>query len=281
MTFASISAMVISLLILGVFLMLTLNVNYFMQQIGNQVQIKVFLDVNTPQDQVSTIQNDIGSLPHVVKVTFVSKQQGLQDMIAKFGSQGKELLGEFQGNNNPLNDSYIVQVDRTNNVISVADHIRAINNQFATNPILSVNEAKSTVEALNRSIRYIRNIGLALVTGLALTSMFLISNTIKLTIIARRHEIGIMKLVGATNNFIRWPFFIEGILLGFIGSFIPACLLLYGYWFMLKQHPLGVLMLKLRSFSSVGLSVGALLIIIGVLIGIWGTTISVRKFMKV
>ena len=87
---------------------------------------------------------------------------------------------------------------------------------------------KGTVETLFKVTKIVQNAGIVLVIGLAFTAMFLISNTIKLTIVARRREIGIMKLVGATNNFIRWPFFIEGALLGIVGSLIPVLILLYG-----------------------------------------------------
>jgi cell division transport system permease protein len=139
------------------------------------------------------------------------------------------------------------------------------------------------VETLFKITHVIRNVGLVLVACLALTAMFLISNTIKLTIHARQWEISIMKLVGATNGFIRWPFFVEGVLLGVIGSLIPVALLLYGYRELTgaSQVELSLLMMKMKPFDEVSRIVSTLLICIGIVIGVWGTIISVRKFLRV
>jgi cell division transport system permease protein len=113
--------------------------------------------------------------------------------------------------------------------------------------------------------------------------MFLISNTIKMTIINRRREIGIMKLVGATNAFIRWPFFIEGALIGFISSVITTILVLVGYGQVIEltQLDLSLMMITLVPMKEAGMMTALLIVAIGTLIGIWGSTISVRKYLKV
>ncbi|UUZ82652.1 permease-like cell division protein FtsX [Paenibacillus sp. P26] len=283
MSFASISSIAISLFILGVFLLLTLNVNYLAQQIEQQVEIRVYLEVNTSKDMITQLQNEIGSIPQVAKVQFVSKEEGLKFLREKLGESGKQLLEGFDGDNNPLNDSFTVDVTQPREVAAVAQQISALNNGKPNKPIYRVSYGQGTVETMFKVTSIVRNVGLVLVAALALTAMFLISNTIKITIVARRREISIMKLVGATNSFIRWPFFIEGAPLGFIGSLIPTGILLYGYWQMMRsiQLDLNLLLIKLLPFDAVSLKVTGLLLGIGILIGIWGSTLSVRKFLRV
>jgi cell division transport system permease protein len=283
MTFASVSAISISLFILGIFLLLTLNVNYLADQIESQVEIRVYLEVNTPQSQIDALQSAIAAIPEVSKVEFVSKEEGLKFLREKLGESGKSLLEGFEGDNNPLNDSFTVEVTDPHQVAVAAGKILALNDGKDTKSIYKVNYGQGTVETLFKITHVIRNVGLLLVACLALTAMFLISNTIKLTIHARQREISIMKLVGATNGFIRWPFFVEGVLLGVIGSLIPVALLLYGYRELtgVSQVELSLLMMRLKPFDEVSQIVSTLLISIGMVIGVWGTILSVRKFLRV
>jgi cell division transport system permease protein len=165
-----------------------------------------------------------------------------------------------------------------------ATKIEELNQGKSPKPIVKVSYGKGTVESLFKATKIVRYIGIALVACLGLTAMFLISNTIKLTIMARNREIKIMKLVGATNNFIRWPFFIEGALLGFIGSIIPAAILTFGYWKLLnwlQPDNISSIPLKFKPFAEISYLLSIFLLLIGVVIGIWGSTISVRKFLKV
>lgn len=283
MTFASISAISISLFVLGVFLLLALNVNRLADQIESQVEIRVYLEVNTSEQQRNAVQRDIAAIADVSKVTFVSKEEGLTILREKMGAEGKELLEGFDGDNNPLNDSFTVEVADPRVVGQVADQIKEIDARNNPPLLYKINYGKGTVETLFKITDIVRNVGLVFVLLLALTAMFLISNTIKITIVARRREIGIMKLVGATNGFIRWPFFIEGALLGLIGSAIPVGVLLWGYAEFLKymQVPLGLMLIKLIPLHELVLIVPVLLLGIGVMIGVWGSLLSVRKFLKV
>jgi cell division transport system permease protein len=283
MSFASISSISISLFILGIFLLLTLNVNYLAEQIESQVEIRVYLEVDTPQDVIQLLEKEIKALPEVSQVKFVSKGEGLIYLREKLGDSGKQLLDGFDGDNNPLNDSFTIEVAEPRAVGNVAQQISSLNSGKAAKPIYRVSYGQGTVETMFKVTQIVRNVGLVLVAGLALTAMFLIANTIKLTIIARRREIAIMKLVGATNSFIRWPFFIEGALLGIIGSVIPVGILLYGYWQLMisTQLDLNLLMIKLLPFSEIYFKMSCLLLGIGIMIGIWGSTLSVRKFLRV
>ncbi|OPH54521.1 cell division protein FtsX [Paenibacillus ferrarius] len=283
MTFASISSIAISLLILGIFVLITLNVNDIAAQIEDQVEINVYLEVNTSQEQIDTLKTQIQGIHEVKSIKFVSKEEGLVYLRQKLGESGKALLDGFEGDNNPLNDAFTIEVDDPRNVAAVADQISALNVGKDPKPIYKVNYGKGTVEALFKVTQIVRWIGFGIVILLSFTAVFLIANTIKITILARRKEISIMKMVGATNSFIRWPFFIEGALLGFIGSVIPAGLILGGYWELLNTSSLNLnlLMIQLTPFGKIAPTMVVLLLGIGMVIGVWGSLISVRKFLRV
>lgn len=283
MTFASIGSISISLFILGIFLLLSLNVNYLAEQIEKQVEISVYLEVNTSQAEVTSLQNQIAAIPEVSKVSFIPKEEGLEFLKEQFGESGQYILEGYDGDNNPLNDAFRIEVNNPLDVVVVAEQILQMDEGRNPPLIHKVNYGKGTVEVMFKVTRVVRNVGLILVIGLALTAMFLIANTIKLTILARSREISIMKLVGATNSFIRWPFFIEGALLGVIGSLIPVGILLYGYWELVgaTKMEFSLLMIKMKPFDEIATTVTLLLLGIGVAIGVWGTLLSVRKHLRV
>nr|WP_313779915.1 FtsX-like permease family protein [Paenibacillus larvae] len=166
---------------------------------------------------------------------------------------------------------------------TVAKKIEDLNGTANPKPIEKVEYGKGSIEKLFQITSIVRNVGLVFVILLSITSIFLISNTIKLTILNRRREISIMKLVGATNQFIRWPFFVEGALLGLIGSLIPIGVLLYGYYEIVisTREDLGLVMINLLTIPEVSYILVGILLAIGIVIGIWGSTLSVRKYLKV
>ncbi|ODB58987.1 permease-like cell division protein FtsX [Paenibacillus polymyxa] len=283
MSVASVTSIIVSLLILGVFIMLVLNVNSLADQADSQVEVNVFLELNVEQNMRETLQKEIAAMPEISKTTFVTKAQGLEELRKDLGDSGKELLEGFDKDSNPLPDKIVVEVIEPTTVPFVAEKIEKLNTLHPEKPILKVRYGKGTVETLFTITKLIRNVGFIFVAGLAIMSMFLISNTIRVTILARRREIGIMKLVGATNFFIRWPFFIEGALIGLIGSLITVGILFTGYQRLLTavQGDIALNMLKLMPLEGIWIQLSALLIILGMLVGIVGSTLSMRKFLKV
>ncbi|MGM1021304.1 MAG: permease-like cell division protein FtsX [Bacillota bacterium] len=283
MSVASVTSIVVSLLILGVFIMLVLNVNSLADQADSQVEVNVFLELNVEQSMRETLQKEIAAMPEISKATFITKAQGLEELRKDLGDSGKELLEGFDKDSNPLPDKIVVEVIEPTTVPFVAEKIEKLNTIHPEKPILKVRYGKGTVETLFTITKLIRNVGFVFVAGLGLMSMFLISNTIRVTILARRKEIGIMKLVGATNFFIRWPFFIEGALIGLMGSVITLGILFAGYQRLLTavQGDIALNMLKLMPLQGVWIQLSALLIILGMLVGIVGSTLSMRKFLKV
>lgn len=282
MSIASITSIVVSLFVLGVFVLLVFNVNQLADEVDSQVQIKVYLNLDVDQTMRDKISTEIGLMPEISKITFISKEQGLKDFSESLGEDGKALLEGFDKDHNPLPDTLSVEVVEATTVAHVAEKISALNSTHPETPIMKVKYGEGAVEKLFKITRAVRNIGFIFVAGLGLMSMFLISNTIRVTILARRREISIMKLVGATNAFIRWPFFIEGALIGGIGSLTTVGLLFLGYDQLVKAFSgditLGLVLLPL---SDIWLFLSALLLAIGILIGIWGSTVSIRKFLKV
>jgi cell division transport system permease protein len=159
-----------------------------------------------------------------------------------------------------------------------------IANQIKTsNYVAKVKYGQGKVEKLFKFINASRNVGVVLIIGLFFTAIFLISNTIKITIIARRREIKIMRLVGATNSFIRWPFFLEGLWLGIIGSILPIILISIAYYraYDYIGPKLEGTFIQVLPFDPFVYQVSGILILMGALIGIWGSLMSVRKFLKV
>ncbi|ACT04339.1 permease-like cell division protein FtsX [Paenibacillus sp. JDR-2] len=283
MSFASISSIFFSLFLLGVFVLLALNINNMTSNIESQVQIRVYLQTDIDQQKANELENKIRKLTDVSKVEFVSKEEGLELLRKNLGKDGDALLDGYDKDSNPLPDSFTVEVFDPQNIAVTANEITALNNSDETKPITSVKYGQGTVEKMFKITNAIRNIGLIIVIGLGVTAMFLISTTIKMTILARRREIGIMKLVGATNSFIRWPFFVEGALIGIVASGITTLVVLLAYSKLVSMNEmeLGLLMIKLIPIEECGWKITVLLMGLGTLLGVWGSVLSVRKYLKV
>lgn len=276
MTLASVGAVTTTLLLVSVFLALMMNLNHVAANIEEDVQIKVLIDVTATDEEISELGQSIESLSRVASVEFSSRDQELEDLISSMGDEGDafSLLDEDE---NPLNDAYIVKAFEPQDTIDLAEEIETMNR------VEKVNYGQGVVENIFKFNNYARNIGLILIVALLFTAIFLISNTVKITIIARRREIEIMKLVGATNWFIRWPFFIEGLLLGVLGSIIPITLLFTGYYFLDKNADIvnQFEFITILPFNPFVWQLSGIVLLIGAVIGVWGSVMSVRKFLKV
>jgi cell division transport system permease protein len=271
MTFASISAVTVTLLLLGVFLLLAYNVQQFSKQLESQVEMNVYVKEGAARADVLELERQLKSLPELASVTFVSKESGLDQLKDKLQENASLLEGLDQ--ENPLPDKFILKAKDPQLIGSVAQKVQTL-------PLVAkVNYGKDTVEKLFTGINLVRNAGAVFVVGLCFTALFLISNTIKVTIFARRKEIEIMKLVGATNWFIRWPFLIEGLLIGALGAVLPIAVLSFGYHYMLSVYP----SFMYFSFAPVDLvySVSLILISIGALIGMIGSVMSISRFLRI
>jgi cell division transport system permease protein len=283
LSFASISSIAVSLFILGVFMLLALNVNKLADQLDSQVQIRVYLKLGLEQSKIEEVSREIRRIPELKSVQFVSKAEGLERLREMSGEEGRAALEGYTEETNPLPDAFEIEVFYPQTVAVAAQKIQAINETDPDQPIMSVKYGAGTVEKLFKVTNALRNIGLIIVAGLGVMAMFLISTTIRTSIFSRRREIEIMKLVGATNAFIRWPFFVEGVLIGLIGSGVTTAVLLSGYTWLIgtTEKDIGLYMIELASVEEVAWIVAGSILGLGVLLGIWGSVISVRKFLRI
>jgi len=273
MSIASIGAVTTTLILVGAFLALLLNLNEMAKQIEEDVEIKVLIDRTAEEEDIKSLGQELEEISQLDQILFASKDDELESLVQSMGDEGQSWLLFEQ--DNPLHHAYIVKSQNPSDTADLAQEIAEF--QY----VEEVNYGEDVVQRLFKFNRYARNIGLVLVIGLVLTAMFLISNTIKLTIMSRSTEIGIMKLVGATNGFIRWPFFIEGMFLGFLGAIIPVTGILLGYNYLEMNVKAQVSFIELLPYNPFAWQLSLVILAIGTFIGMWGSVMSIRKFLKV
>ena len=273
MSFASISTVAVSLLVLGMFLMIFLNTNNLAQYLENQVQISVYMQDSATDKELASVKDKLTKMPGVVKVTQVNKQQALERFKKRLGDQ-EQLLNSL-GKENPFPNSFEVQVDNP-------DRIKVLTPQIGQLPkVETAKFGQEVVEHLFQLTKILRLGGIVLVVFLAMATLFIISNTIRLTVFARRKEGIIMKYVGATDWFIRWPFLLEGMTLGFFGAVVAFVLINSIYASLLDRIHATLAFLPLLPTSPLLLYVDLFLLAAGTGIGALGSYISLRKFLRV
>lgn len=275
MTFASVSAVTVTLILVGVFFVIMMNLNRVAETIEEDVQIRVHIDVAANEQDQQALKSKIEQLPEVESVKFSSKEDELQELIKSMGEEGDSF--KLFEQDNPLNDVFIVKTKDPKDTMKIAEKMAKF--EYVTKSVYG----KGTVEKLFNFINASRNVGIVLIAGLFFTAVFLISNTIKITIIARRREIKIMRLVGATNAFIRWPFFLEGLWLGILGAILPIILISIAYYHAYEYLAPKLVgnFIQILPYEPFVFQVSGLLVLMGALIGVWGSVMSVRKFLKV
>ena len=276
-TGASLMIMCATMIIFGIFLILGENINHFVKEIESAQGIQVFIDNEATQEQVQKIGEKLRNLDGVNKVEYKSKEAALNQMKEKFGDK-KELLEGYE-ENNIFPESYVVTLTDLNNSKQIQEEILKFEN---IKKITSKDETVSTLIDLANGIKIVTGIILIL---LVIISIFIISNTIKLTVHARRKEISIMKYVGATNSFIRWPFIVEGMIIGILASGISIIIVGSAYSVLAQQavnsefmKKIGMSLLSLNEMIS---SIIFVYMLLGIGIGALGSVISMRKYLKV
>lgn len=273
MSFASVSSVTITLLLIGVLIAGIMNINKLASDIENDVSVRVYVDLAAGEEETQILQTELEALESVEEVTFSSREEQLDNVIDSYGDD----FDLFEEDQNPLHNVFVVDTELPEQTSAVAGTIEEM--EYVSH----VNYGGAEADKLFEMTATIRNIGGIIVIALIFTAVFLISNTIRITIFSRSTEIEIMKLVGATNWFIRWPFIIEGALLGFIGAIIPSAIL----WFLydavfetvttfLSGSYLGLLEPNPFIYQLIGL-----VMVLGVAIGAIGSSLSVRKFLTV
>ena len=273
MSFASIGTVAVSLFVLGVFLILVLNMNRMASMLESQVQISVYLQDDVKKSDRIDLQSDIEKMQGIDTVKFVDKDAAKERLSERLGDQ-KYLLDAL-GDKNPLPDSFEVTVKTPEMVETAAKAIERMEG------VESAKYGQDVVEHLFDITRLMRIFGLVLMLLLAGATIFIISNTIRLTVFARRKEIAIMKYVGATDWFIRWPFLMEGIVLGCIGGILSAIALRSFYAAMAAKIYNTLAFFPLMPQYPFMNYVTAAIIFSGMLIGAIGSAFSLKRFLEV
>lgn len=273
MTLASISTVALSLFMLGVFLCGVVNLNRMAEGLENQVELSVYLEDNLTTDQIMTVGKSVKALPDIKELKFVNKEEAMANFKNRLGDQ-QQLVEALEGVN-PLPNSYVITFNSPKDVKAAAQIVKTIPG------VESSHYGQDVVEQLFKVTQIIRIGGIVLIAFLAAAALFIISNTIRLTVFARRKEIAIMKFVGATNGFIRWPFMLEGMMLGFIGAVIATACVGEFYHFITAEVAASLAFFPLVPMFPGFYSLALILIGVGVVVGALGSTISLRQYMKV
>ena len=269
MTLASIFTVVLSLFILGFFSIVILNLNKMADTLESQVQISVYLKDDLSQEEIDETKETLSKIEGLQDIKFTTREEAME----RLGDQ--QFLLDALDDTNPLPDSFSLTVTSPQQVKTIADTVVALDS------VESASYSQDIINHLFNLTHLIRLIGVALIILLTGAAIFIISNTIRLTVFARRKEIAIMKYVGATDWFIRWPFLLEGICLGFIGGGL-ATIFLYivynqvtqeiyeamAFFPLIPQHPF---------INYISLAI----LVAGIIIGALGSTISLKRFLKV
>lgn len=274
MSIASIFTVLASLLVFGLFMVLTLNLNYIAGQLEGDYEIILVVDETYNQQQVEALGETIRGVENVKEAELDSKTNRLDELKDEFG-ENASLLDGYE-TDNPLRDWYKITLSDLSQSDATVQELEGLPG------IVKVIRNQDTIDKLVSMTTYLGHISIWVMAALALISVFIISNTIKLTVFARRKEINIMKFVGATDWFIRWPFIIEGIIIGLIGAVFSFVVIAYGYHGIISLlESLEISFVDFKPFHELVLLLIGTFLGMGVVLGGVGSLISVRKYLKV
>lgn len=274
LSIASVICTTITLILVAIATVVTINVNHITKSMEKELTIVVYAEKETTDEQINDIESNIKNLEHVEHVDYKSKEEWRLEM--KNYSETLEVTLDYL-ESNPLLDSFIVKVDDVKNLSTVTNAIRKIDG------VSSADYGEGMVEDIISAFNIIKTATIVMVIALIVVTAFLISNTIKLTIFSRRSEIEIMRLVGSSNTTIKLPFIFEGFLLGMVGSIIPIIITIYGYYILYEKigSSSTFSIIELIKPMPFVLYASLLLLIIGSVVGMFGSARAVRKYLKI
>ena len=273
---ASISCISITLILVAVSIILSQNVNSFTTSIEKDVTIVVFVNRDATEEEVANVETQIKSLDNIESVKFQSKSE-IKKQMQKESEVFDSIMGEYTDETNPLQDTYLVKVKDINLIGNTANKIKEFDK------VAVVKYGEGMVEELVKIFDIIKKITYIVVIALVVVTAFLISNTIKITITNRKREIEIMRLVGASNTYIKLPFFFEGLWLGFIGSIVPIIVCCYGYLYLYNKlgGQLFTAIIKLVKPDALVFNLVISIVLVGVIVGAFGSYRAVRRYLKI
>ena len=276
LSIASISCITITLLIISIALIASSNVENMTKLIREDFTIVAFIKLDTKDEDIKTIKKEIESYNNIESVTYQTKKEVANEM-KDTSSDLAGIIDSWSDDTNPLYNTFLIKVKDTDQITKTAKKIESLDS------IEKINYLQGMVESLMTVFKFIEKAMIVAMIALLLVTLFLINNTIKITIFSRKREIEIMRLVGASNMSIKQPFVIEGLCLGFLGSVIPVLVTIYGYS-VLYKHFNGQLFspfFKLVPAEPFMYYIALILMGLGIVIGMFGSYKAVRKYLKI
>ncbi len=276
LSLASISCITITLIIVAIAILASFNVKNFTEAIEKDMTIVVFLNNDTTEEEAKEVENEIKSLKNVEKLSFQTKTEVKEKMQSE-SEVFKTVLDNWEEGESPLKDTFQVKVVDINSIKKTAEKIEKIDK------VSVVRYGEGMVDKMVKAFASIEKVTYGIVLALILVTVFLIVNTIKLTIFSRKREISIMRLVGASNFTIKTPFIIEGMVLGVFGSIVPILISTFGY-IAFYNHFNGYLyseLIKLVRPEPFIYHVSLIVLVVGIIVGMIGSAGAVRKYLKV
>lgn len=272
MTIASLFTVTCCLLILGLFTVLSLNVNYITNQIKDECEVQVYIEDGTDEERVSEIGDEILKIANVKEISLFTKEDSFNYVVDDMFEGDKNLASGLE---EAFRDSYkvtMVDIEKSGDTIASLEQIKNVaevqNKQDAVNVVISFSNV-------------VKKLSIVVMILLLIVAIVIMANTIRLTVFNRRKEINIMKYIGATDRFIRIPFVIEGIMIGFFGALISFGIMSWGY-VSLANYVTGAMQLfDLLPYKEIAPIFGGLFVITGCFIGMIGSLISMRKYLNV
>lgn len=276
LSLASISCITITLIVVALALILTENVKNFATLVEKDVTIVVFLDRDIKEDEIADVRDEIDVLDNIESVTFQDKMSISKEMMES-SDVFEAILGNYESEEIPIQDTFLVKVKEIENIKKTADQIKEFEH------VSIVKYGEGMVEQLVSVFDVIKKVSIGMVLALIIVTAFLISNTIKITIFSRKREIEIMRLVGASNLNIKIPFLFEGLFLGVFGAVIPILATIYGYAALYDNFngQLFSPFIQLIKPEPFVYYVSVLLLVIGILVGMFGSWRAVKKHLKI
>ena len=276
LSIASISCITITLLIISIALIASSNVENMTKLIREDFTIVAFIKLDTKDEDIKTIKKEIESYDNIESVTYQTKKEVANEM-KDTSSDLAGIIDSWSDDTNPLYNTFLIKVKNSDQITQTAKKIASLDS------IEKINYLQGMVESLMTVFKFIEKAMIVAMIALLLVTLFLINNTIKITIFSRKREIEIMRLVGASNMSIKQPFVIEGLCLGFLGSVIPVLVTIYGYS-VLYKHFNGQLFspfFKLVPSEPFMYYIALILMGLGIIIGMFGSYKAVRKYLKI
>lgn len=279
LSMASITCTIITLILVSLGVLVSYNVNNITKDIEKELTIVVFMKKETTKEELNKTKDAISKIDNVADVKYTSKDDIKNNMASEYPSFSK-MMESWTDVNNPFQDSYIVSVNDVRDINETVTTIKNLDN------VDIVKYSESMVGELINIFDAIKTGTICLVVGLVLVTAFLINNTIKITIFSRRNEIDIMRLVGTSNTVIKLPFLFEGLFIGVLGAIIPILVTIFGYTYIYNAvSSLGtsniLSIIKLTSPELIVYKTSLFILIIGAVVGMFGSVKAVRKYLTV